>query len=203
MTDDTTLSGTPSDNGGKDSKSGKGGFGETIGSGLLFVGLLVFLGLGALFGWVIAITIGFRAWASWLGNRIDGNMLEGTLWGLCLGFFFSLIPLVVARQALRRRMSFVARLVVVVIALVVALPNIATMAIHFGSGDAAHAGQRIFDVDAPGVVVGSYVGMGFGVGVFLLLVVWGLIRWNDKRKTRKLSRKLAEMAGDTAEDGTA
>lgn len=199
MTDDTTLSGTPTDD-----KGGKGGgFGETIGNGLLFVGLLAFLGIGALFGWLIAITVGFRVWASWLGNRIDGNMLEGTLWGISLGFFFSLIPLVIARQALRRRLSFVARLVIVVIALVVALPNIATMAIHFGSGKGAHAGQRIFDVDAPGIVVGSYVGMGIGVAVFLLLVVWGLIRWNDKRKTRKLSRRLAEMAGDTAEDGKA
>lgn len=196
MTDDTTLSGTSADDAGKG-----GGIGETLGNGLLFVGLLVFLGVGALFGWLIAITVGFRVWASWLGNRIDGNMLEGTLWGLCLGFFFSLIPLIIARQALRRRLSFAARLVIVVIALVVALPNIATMAIHFGSGKGAHAGQRIFDVDAPGIVVGSYVGMGIGVAVWLLLVVWGLMRWNDKRKTRKLSRRLAEMAGETAEDG--
>lgn len=199
MTDDTSISGTPGAGGPTATTSKGGGLGASIGNGLLFVGLLVFIGIGALAGWVIAITIGFRAWASWLGNRIDGNMLEGTLWGLSLGFFFSVIPLVIARQALRRRLSFVARLTIVAIALALALPNIATLAIHFGSGDSAHAGQRIFDVDAPGVVVGSYVGIAAGVGVFLLLTVWGLLRWNDKRKTRKLSRKLAEMAGDTAE----
>jgi hypothetical protein len=197
MTDDTTLSGTPSDD--KPTAKSKGGFGETIGNGLLFVGLLVFLAVGALFGWLIAITVGFRVWASWLGNRIDGNMLEGTLWGLCIGFFFSIIPLVIARQALRRRLSFVARLVILAIALVIALPNIATLAIHFGSGKGAHAGRRIFDVDAPGIIVGSYVGMAIGLALFLLLTVWGILRWNDKRKTRKLSRKLAEMAGDTAD----
>lgn len=197
MTDDTTLSGTPSDD--KATSKSKGGFGETIGNGLLFVGLLVFLGVGALLGWLIAITVGFRVWASWLGNRIDGNMLEGTLWGLCIGFFFSIIPLVIARQSLRRRLSFVARLAILAIALVVALPNIATLAIHFGSGKGAHAGQRIFDVDAPGIIVGSYVGMAIGLALFLLLTVWGILRWNDKRKTRKLSRKLAEMAGDTAD----
>jgi hypothetical protein len=202
MTDDTTLSGSPdATGGGKADKAdkAKGGLGASIGNGLMFVGLLVFLGVGALVGWLIAITLGFRLWASWLGNRIDGSMLEGTLWGLCLGFFFSVIPLIIARQALRRRPSFVARLVILTLAIVLALPNIATLAIHFGSGKGAHAGQRIFDVDAPGVVVGSYVGMGVGVAVFLLLTVWGLMRWNDKRKTRKLSRKLAEMAGDTAE----
>lgn len=196
MTDDTTLSGTPDATG---SDKAKGGLGASIGNGLLFVGLLVFLGVGALVGWLIAITVGFRLWASWLGNRIDGSMLEGTLWGLSLGFFFSVIPLIIARQALRRRLSFVARLVILTLAIAVALPNIATLAIHFGSGKGAHAGQRIFDVDAPGVVVGSYIGIGIGVAVFLLLTVWGLMRWNDKRKTRKLSRKLAEMAGDTAE----
>jgi hypothetical protein len=196
MTDDTTLSGGP---GTADKDKAKGGFGAAIGNGLMFVGLLVFLGVGALLGWLIAITVGFRLWASWLGNRIDGSMLEGTLWGLCIGFFFSVIPLIIARQALRRRLSFVARLVILALALLLALPNIATLAIHFGSGKGAHAGQRIFDVDAPGVVVGSYVGIAVGIGVFLLLTVWGLMRWNDKRKTRKLSRKLAEMAGDTAE----
>lgn len=196
MTDDTTLSGTPSDNGGTDSK---GGFGETIGNGLLFVGLLVFLALGALFGWLIAIWFGFRAWANWLGNRIDGNMVEGTLWGLCLGFFFSLIPLIVARQALRRRLSFVARMVILVIAVVVALPNIATLSIRFGTDKGSEIARNILQTDASGLITGTYIGMGFGVGVFLLLVVWGLIRWNDKRKTRKLSRKLAEMAGDTAD----
>lgn len=199
MTDDTTTSGTPDATGSDKSGKAKGGLGASIGNGLMFVGLLVFLAVGALVGWLIAITVGFRLWASWLGNRIDGSMLEGTLWGLSLGFFFSVIPLIIARQALRRRLSFVARLVILTLAIVLALPNIATLAIHFGSGKGAHAGQRIFDVDAPGVIVGSYIGMGVGVAVFLLLTVWGLLRWNDKRKTRKLSRKLAEMAGDTAE----
>lgn len=200
MTDDTTTSGTPAAAG---SDKNKGGLGASLGNGLMFVLLLAFIAAGAFVGWVIAITAGFRLWASWLGNRIDGNMLEGTLWGLCLGFFFSVIPLLIARQALRRRLSFAARLVILTVALALALPNIATLSIHFGSGDSAHAGQRIFDVDAPGIIVGTYVGVGIGVAVFLLLTVWGLIRWNDKRKTRKLSRKLAEMAGDTAEDGTA
>ena len=196
MTDDTTLSGTP--DAGRSDKA-KGGLGASIGNGLMFVCLLAFVAAGAFLGWIIAITAGFRLWASWLGNRIDGSMLEGTLWGLSLGFFFSVIPLIVARQALRRRLSFGARLVILAIGLALALPNIATLAIHFGSGDSAHAGQRIFDVDAPGVVVGSYIGIAIGVAVFLLLTVWGLMRWNDKRKTRKLSRKLAEMAGDTSE----
>lgn len=196
MTDDTTLSGSPDATG---KEKAKGGLGASIGNGLMFVLLLVFVAAGAFLGWIIAITVGFRVWANWLGDRIDGSMLEGTLWGLSLGFFFSVIPLIIARQALRRRLSFVARLVILAIALVLALPNIATLAIHFGSGKGAHAGQRIFDVDAPGVIVGSYVGIAIGVAVFLLLTVWGLMRWNDKRKTRKLSRKLAEMAGDTAE----
>lgn len=201
MTDDMSTSGTPDAAGSTTTSSAKskGGLGASIGNGLMFVFLLAFIAAGAFLGWVIAITAGFRLWASWLGNRIDGNMLEGTLWGLSLGFFFSVIPLVIARQSLRRRLSFVARLAILAIALALALPNIATLAIHFGSGDSAHAGQRIFDVDAPGVIVGTYIGIAAGVGVFLLLTVWGLLRWNDKRKTRKLSRKLAEMAGDTAE----
>ncbi|MDO7867281.1 hypothetical protein [Nocardioides jiangxiensis] len=195
MTDDTTLSGTAGTSG---TDKAKGGVRETLSNGLLFLGLLVFLGAGAFVGWLLAISIGFRLWASWLGHRVDGSMLNGTLWGLSLGFVCTLIPLIIARQALRR-IRFVARLVILVIALAIALPNIATLTVHFGSGKGAHAGQRILDVDAPGVVVGTYVGMAIAVGVFLLLVLWGIMRWNDKRKTRKLSRKLAEMAGDAAD----
>ncbi len=168
---------------------------------LVAIGLLVFLSVCALLGWLVAITIGFRMWASWLADRVDGSMLNGTLWGLTLGFVCSLVPLIIARQALRG-FGFPVRLTILALAALVALPNIATLAIHFGSGKGAHAGQRIFDVDVPGIIVGTYTGIGIGVAVFLLLAVWGLMRWNDKRRTRKLSRKLAEMAGD-ASDGRA
>jgi hypothetical protein len=199
MTDDTTLSGTPDATAGDKAGKAKGGLGASIGNGLMFVGLLVFLAVGALLGWLIAIWLGFGMWAHFLGNRVDGEMLNGTLWGLSLGFVCSVIPLIIARQALRRRLSFVFRLVIVAIALVVALPNIATLSIRFGSSRPSHISERVLSTEAPGIYVGSYIGIAVGVAVFLLLTVWGLLRWNDKRKTRKLSRKLAEMAGDTAE----
>lgn len=180
-----------------DAPAKKGGFR----SFLVAIGLLVFLSVCALLGWLVAVTVGFRMWANWLADRVDGSMLNGTLWGLSLGFVCSLVPLIIARQALRG-FRFPVRLAILAVAALVALPNIATLSIRFGSGKGAHAGQRIFDVDVPNILLGTYTGIGIGVACFLLLTVWGLMRWNDKRKTRKLSRKLAEMAGD-ASDGTA
>lgn len=199
MTDDSTLSGTPDSAGSDKAGKAKGGLGASIGNGLMFLLLLIFLAGGALVGWLITIWFGFGMWAHFLGNRVDGETLNGTLWGLSLGFVCSVIPLIIARQALRRRLSFVARLVIVAIALVIALPNIATLSIRFGSSRPSHVSERVLSTEAPGIYVGSYVGIAVGVAVFLLLTIWGLMRWNDKRKTRKLSRKLAEMAGDAAE----
>ncbi|TCJ31086.1 hypothetical protein [Nocardioides jejuensis] len=191
MTDDTTLSGTAGTSGSDKAKGGLRSF-------ALAVGLLVFLGVCALIGFVIATLFGFKMWANFLGHRIDGSMVNGTLWGLSLGFVCTLIPLIIARQALRG-FGFGVRLTILAFAAIVALPNIATLAIRFGSSHRSEVARNVLETDGNGVITGTYVGITIGVGVFLLLVVWGVMRWNDKRKTRKLSRKLAEMAGDAAD----
>lgn len=168
-------------------------------SWLVRFGLLVFLAVLALIAWLLAITFVPRAWAQYLGNQIDGRMGVGTLWGLGLGFACTLVPLVIARQALR---GFGAGLkaFILLLAAALALPNLMTLGIVYGTSGGAHAGERILDVDGPGFRVGSASGAIAAGLVFLLLTWWGLLRWNDKRKIRKLRSQQAENMQKAASD---
>lgn len=160
-------------------------------------GLLVFLAVLALLAWLLAVTIVPREWAQYLGNRIDGQMTKGTIYGLGFGFVCTLIPLIIARQALRG-FKLGLRLFILLIAAAIAVPNLLTLAIIYGSGNGAHAGERILDVDGPGFRAGSGSGAAVAALVFVMLTWWGLLRWNDKRKIRKLKSLHAEAEAKAA-----
>jgi hypothetical protein len=168
-------------------------------SWLVRFGLLIFLAVLALLASVLAVTFVPREWAHYLGDRIDGRMSVGTLYGLGLGFFCTLIPLVVARQALRG-FKLGLRLFILLVAAVLALPNLLTLGIVFGSGGGAHAAERTLDVNGPGFRVGTASGAAVAGLVFLMLTWWGLLRWNDKRKIRKLRSLQAEIAEKAMND---
>lgn len=152
--------------------------------------LLVLFGLSllVLVLWLLAVTYVPRAWAQWLGNRIDGELTTGTAYGLALGFVFTFVPLVIARQALRR-WPWKLRLAVVALAVVVALPNLMTLGIVIGQGGGAHAGERILDVDGPGFRTASLLGALGALAVFLLLVGWGVMRVRNRRRVDSLKAR--------------
>jgi len=168
-------------------------------SWLVRFGLLVFLAVLGLVAWVLAVTLVPREWAHYMGDKIDGRMSVGTLYGLGLGFACTLIPLIVARQALRG-FRFGVRAFILLVAAVLALPNLLTLAIALGTGSGAHAADRTLDVNGPGFRVGTASGAVVAGLVFLMLTWWGLLRWNDKRKIRKLRSLQAELAEKAIEN---
>ncbi len=124
-----------------------------------------------------------RWWAHRVGDQVNGSFTNGTLWGLFYGIVFTFIPLVVVRQAARRRFTWKTRLGIAVIALLLALPNLMTLGIVLGNGNAAHAGQRILDVDAPAFRGASLVGA-LVAAVGAVVAVYG---WETrKRRGREL-----------------
>jgi hypothetical protein len=162
---------------------------------VLVVVLLVAVGVAYFFG----TTVVPRWWAQRVGARVDSSLTAGGLYGLFIGFVFTLVPLVIARQAFRK-VSMGKRGLFLLVALVAAAPNLMTLSIVLGDGKAAHAGQRILDVEAPGFRAGSAWGAALAVVVAVGLFVGGW-RWRrDRRQLKSLrSEKRAAQSARPAE----
>jgi hypothetical protein len=99
-----------------------------------------------------------RWWAHRVGDQVGGSITQGTLLGLFYGFVFTFLPLVILLLVLRWRRTTRAVVVAVVLAVLLALPNLMTLGIVIGRGNAAHAGDRVLDVEAPAFRGGTLAG---------------------------------------------
>jgi hypothetical protein len=111
-----------------------------------------------LVGGLIASATVPRWWAQRVGDQVNGSITQGTLLGLFYGFVFTLLPIVILVLVLRWRRSWRWVVFALVLAALVALPNLMTLGIVLGRGNAAHAGDRILDVEAPAFRGGSLAG---------------------------------------------
>ena len=99
-----------------------------------------------------------RWWAQRIGDQVDGSITTGGFVGLFYGFVFTLIPLALLWLAFLFLRSWRQRVVVLVVALLIASPNLLTLGIVVGTGNGAHAGDRILDVEAPAFRGGTLAG---------------------------------------------
>ena len=99
-----------------------------------------------------------RWWAQRIGHQVDGSITQGTVLGLVYGFVFTFLPLVLIVLILRWRRTWTTILVALVVGIFFALPNLMTLSIVLGTGNAAHAGDRTLDVEAPAFRGASLVG---------------------------------------------
>lgn len=143
-----------------------------------------------------------RWWAQRIAGLAEGGFSRGILWGLLFGILCTAIPLVLlvwVWQVRGWKFGRGVQIALTVLALVVAIPNLMTLSVVLGGGNAAHAGERIMDVDAPGFRGASLVGAVIGVLVFVLLVVTTVRyrkRGKDLRAARAdLERKASETGG--------
>ena len=90
-----------------------------------------------------------RWWAQHVGDQIEGSIVTGTFVGLFYGFVFTALPFLVLAAVMRWRRTVRAIAIAIVLAVVLAIPNLMTLGIVLGRGNAAHAGERILDVEAP------------------------------------------------------
>ncbi|MBA3402046.1 MAG: permease [Actinobacteria bacterium] len=122
---------------------------------LLFAGIVVALVLGG--GLIASATIP-RWWAQRIGDQVEGSLVTGTFVGLFYGFVFTALPLLALAAVARWRRTPRAIAVAVGFAVILAIPNLMTLGIVLGTGNAAHAGERILDVEAPAFRGASLVG---------------------------------------------
>ena len=112
-----------------------------------------------------------RWWAQRVADQVQGRMTAGVLWGLFYGFVFSFIPLLLLFQIRRRFFNWAWRIVTAIVALALAAPNWLTLSVVVLNSKAAHAGERILDVDGPGFRWASLAGV--IVGSLLALALTG------------------------------
>jgi hypothetical protein len=107
---------------------------------------------------VVASAFVPRWWAHRVGDFSNQSFTRGILAGLVLGFVCTLLPLALAWIGVRRFRSWRGKFLVVLAAVLLAAPNLLTLSVVLGSGNAAHAGDRTLDVEAPGFRGASLAG---------------------------------------------
>ena len=126
-----------------------------------------------------------RWWSQRIGQAVNGSFTTGTVLGLCIGFTFTLVPLLVLTLALRPRTRWKLRIGWFVLALILAAPNLGTLTVVAGGGSGAHAGQRTMDVNAPAFRGASLTGVIVAVAVYLLVLYFIVRRRPGKRAKPK------------------
>lgn len=142
--------------------------------------------LALLFAGVIASAFIPRWWAHRVGDQANESFAGGIMLGLFYGFVFTVLPFVLIVWGIRRRRSAKAWLFIVSGAALLALPNLFTLGIVLGRNDAAHAGDRTLDVDAPGFRGASLA------GALLALAAAGFV-WHllSSRRRARIAEKKA------------
>jgi MFS family permease len=159
---------------------------------------LVLGGLGLLAAFLLAAFLAAflpRWWAQRVGDLAEGSFSAGILFGLFFGFAFTLVPLAVLWLALRLVHSWKGRGVAVVVAALLASPNLLTLGISIGTGSGAHAGDRILDVEAPGFRWATFFGA--LAAAACVAAAWYLVA--SRRRAWGRARRLQARAPTPAE----
>jgi hypothetical protein len=162
-------------------------------------GLLVVLVLAVLIG---SATVP-RWWAHRIGDQVDGSITQGTLLGLFYGFVFTLVPIAIVVLILRWRRTWKTIVAALVIGIVFALPNLMTLSIVLGRGNAAHAGDRTLDVDAPAFRGASLAGALLACALLGLMAYLIASRNRAHSSARRAREETATRAAEPGDGGVA
>lgn len=156
---------------------------------------------------VIVVIVGYfvgaaflpRWWAREIGGWTQDSFTRGLLYGLAFGLVFTLVPLAIAAAAFYRRLNQRVRALLVLLAIVFAIPNLLTLGISLGSGGGAHAGNRILDDRAP-FFQGATL-----IGAIVAVVLFGLAVWQARaqaslRRERRLAKARRSQAAEQYPD---
>lgn len=134
-----------------------------------------------------------REWAQFVGGQVDQSIARGVSVGLFYGIVCTLLPLLVLYFGFRRRRSMKVWLAYLVGALVLATPNLLTLGIVIGDGNAAHAGERILDTEASYFRGATLVGVLIGVALFVFIASVLIRRHRLKDQREDIDRERAAL----------
>ena len=149
--------------------------------------------LAAVISYLIAAAVIPRWWAQRVGNVVDGSLTVGALYGLFIGFVFTVAPLLLVVAVYRwrtQRRTWLGWLGWLALVLILAAPNLMTLGIVLGISDAAHAGDRVLDVDGPGFRLWSLIGAILGVAAVFGSIYLVRSRRSSRRRADELDQQM-------------
>ncbi len=155
---------------------------------------MVFIGVGigaVVLAYLIGGQIIPREWADFIARRVDKSFWAAVFYGLSNGIVFTFVPLLILYIGFRKRRSWGVWLTFLIVALIIALPNLMTLGIVLGNGNPAHDAQRTFSTDAQYYRGWNLAGAMIGVLLFLF-AAWIMIRRHrlrDREHAVKAERK--------------
>jgi MFS family permease len=154
---------------------------------------------------VFLIGVGFlgaaflpRWWAHRVGGQVNGSIGAGVALGLFYGFVFTAIPLAVLRYAFDKRRAWSTWGILFAIAILFAVPNLLTLGVVLGSGNASHAGERTLDVEAPAYRSAALAGAILALLAFALLHYLLVARRRSRREVERLREELKASKQESA-----
>ncbi len=139
-----------------------------------------------------------RWWAQRVADVVDGRLTVGALFGLFIGIVFTVVPLLAAWAVIKwrtQRRTWKGWLGWLVVIAIGAAPNLMTLGIVTGNSNAAHAGDRILDVDGPGFRVWTFVGVLAGIVAVVGVIYLARSRRTSRRRETELRDELHTRRG--------
>ncbi|MGK8524664.1 permease [Nocardia asteroides] len=131
-----------------------------------------------------------RWWAQRVGSAVQGSFAKGIGWGLFYGGLCTAVTLFLLLSAVlmwRRKAGKFLAGAAAIVAILFAIPNLMTLTVVLGNSNAAHAGERIMDVDAPAFRGAALTGA--LIATLLFLVAVALVLRRRWRRTHPATAK--------------
>ncbi|GAA3321222.1 MULTISPECIES: hypothetical protein [Paeniglutamicibacter] len=148
-------------------------------------------------------------WATNIGNQTQGSLSSGIILGLVYGFVFTFVPLLIIWQARYKKVSWPWKSVIVIVAILLAIPNLLTLSIYANSSSAAAKARSMIDISATYFPSWSIGGAAAALVLFVgIAAFWHL--WHSRGKKLKAMKsdmktqaalRDAESSAPTAESG--
>lgn len=142
--------------------------------------------------WLLGTTVLPRWYSHRVGNFVNERLTVGWISGLVHGMVFTVLPLLVLWAAIRFRSTWQRALAFVIGAAILAAPNLIVAGIVWGTGNAAHQGERTLDVKAPGFRGSVLVGVVLGAVIFIAWLWLVVSRRRDRRRARDYRDELRQ-----------
>lgn len=125
-----------------------------------------------------------RWWSERVGSAVDGHLSTGVFLGIVVGLSCTLVPLIFLWIGFHRH-SKAGLLAWLVLAVIVAMPNLNTLGIAWGHGNAARIARHTLDIRAPWFRGGTLIGAIAAAVIFACMVAFGYSRrWPTLRRRR-------------------